>query len=205
MNDVAETKPARIFVGLKIGPDIASRLAADVAELRKTPARLVAPADIHLTLVAPWQEVSIDRAIERLRQVVGGYTPFPLKLRHLGYGPQRRRPNLLWVDCSATDEIVALRHALLQVFGQEDNRPFRPHVTLARIPAGERSFVRRHPIDKDLDFVQPVQTVELFQSPSPGATGYQILASLELGKREAAAADVPTIRHSRLISYSSHE
>jgi hypothetical protein len=42
-----------------------------------------------------------------------------------------------------------------------------------------------------LQFLRKVQTVELFQSPPPGATGYQILASLELGKQEAAATDVP--------------
>jgi RNA 2',3'-cyclic 3'-phosphodiesterase len=93
----------------------------------------------------------------------------------------------LWVDCAATDEMAALRDALMQAFGQQDGRPFRPHVTLVRIRQGQRSVARRHPIDKALNLEQMVQTVELFRSPPRGATGYQILASLELGKRNAAA------------------
>ena len=101
------------------------------------------------------------------------FAPFSLKFHHIGYGPQARRPSLLWVDCAATDEFAALRNSLMQAFGQEDSRPFRPHVTLARIRDGERSAARRHPIDKDLDLVQMVRTIELFQSPPPGATGYR--------------------------------
>lgn len=184
MNDSAgaQTRPARVFVGLKISPVIAGQLLSHISELKLTRARLVVPADIHLTLVPPWPEVSIDHAVERLIDATGGFAPFALKLEHLGYGPQPRRPNLLWVDCAATDEITALHHALMQAFGQQDSRPFRPHITLARIREKQQSFARKHPIDKNLDFVQPVQTVELFQSPPPGATGYQILASIMLGR-----------------------
>lgn len=188
MNDNSEARPARVFVGLKISPDLADQLAALASELKETRARLVAAADIHLTLVPPWQEISVDQAVARLRQVVGMFTPFPLQLQHLGYGPHSKRPSLLWVDCAATAEIVKLRDALMHVFGQEDSRPFRPHLTLARIRAAESGFARKHPIDKDLNLVQPVRTVELFQSPPPGATGYRILASVELGGAHVGTA-----------------
>lgn len=191
MNNGAETEAARIFVGLKISPEIAARLSAHTAELKGTRARLVGSADIHLTLVPPWREVSIDRTIDRLHRVAGAYNPFSLNLHHLRYGPRPRQPSVLWVDCLATEEMTALRHALMQAFGQEDSRPFRPHVTLARIRTVGQSFLRRHPIDKDLNFTQTVRTVELFRSPPPGAAGYQILASAELGKG-TAADDVPT-------------
>jgi RNA 2',3'-cyclic 3'-phosphodiesterase len=103
---------ARIFVGLKINSDVADQLAALAGELRGTFARLVAVSDIHMTLVPPWQEVSPDEAVGRLRQVAGMFTPFSLKFLHLGYGPHPRRPNLLWVDCAATDEVAALRNSL---------------------------------------------------------------------------------------------
>ena len=191
MNEGAETKPARIFVGLKISPQIAGVLATQTSELKEARVRLIAPADIHLTLVPPWQEGSIDQAVERLRRVAGMFKPFALTFQHLGYGPQPRRPNLLWADCAATDDITTLRDALMQAFGQQDSRPFRPHVTLVRIREGQRSVARRHPIDRALNLEQMVQTVELFRSPPPGATGYQILASLELGNRDATVVDIP--------------
>ena len=205
MNDESETRRARIFVGLKVNSDIADQLAALVGELRGTRARLVSASDIHVTLVPPWQETSLDQAIGSLRKVAGPFTPFSLKFLRLRYGPQPRRPNLLWVDCAATDEITALRNSLMRAFGQEGNRPFRPHVTLARIRDGERSFARRHPIDRDLDLVQMVKTIELFQSPPPGATGYQVLASVELRGRAGAAEMPPGYDYSRLISNSSQE
>jgi 2'-5' RNA ligase len=206
MNDESETRLARIFVGLKINSDIADQLAALAGELRGTRARLVATSDIHLTLVPPWQEVSLDQAIGSLRKVAGMFAPFSLKFHHLGYGPQPRRPSLLWVDCAATEEFAALRDSLMQAFGQEDSRPFRPHVTLARIRDAERSFARRHPIDKDLDLVQMARTVELFQSPPLGATGYRVVASVELRRPDAGTTEMPLgFDHSRLISNSSQE
>ncbi len=186
MNDGAEPKPARVFVGLKIAADIADQLAALAAELRETPARLVAPSDIHLTLVPPWQEGAIEQAIERLRGVAGLFAPMSLKFEHLGYGPHPRRPRLLWADCAATEALAALRAALMLAFAQSDERPFRPHVTLARIRDAQPGLPRKHPIDRDLNFTQAVRTVELFQSPPPGTRGYRVLASVELGAARAA-------------------
>jgi 2'-5' RNA ligase len=200
-----QARPVRMFVGLKIDPDIASQLAALSAELKDTSVRRVAPADIHLTLVPPWREASIDQAIERLRHAAGALTSFPLKFQHLGYGQHPRRPTLVWVDCAATDAVAVLRNTLMQAFGQEDSRPFRPHVTLARIRSGDRSFPRKHPIDKDLNLGQAVRSVELFQSPPPGATGYQILASAQLAEADSAADRPPFPGYNRLSSNSSQE
>jgi 2'-5' RNA ligase len=123
------------------------------------------------------------------------FAPFSLKFQHLGYGPQPERPRLLWAVCTATDEIAALRLALMQAFGQTDARPFRPHVTVARIRAAEHDFARRHPIDRCLDFVQLVRTIELFRSPPPGATGYHILASIDLDSPRASAVSDALINH----------
>jgi len=207
MTDEFRTRPVRVFVGLRIGPEIADQLAALADQLKGTRARLVATSDIHLTLVPPWQEASPERAVGRLCRVASMFKPFLLSLCHIGYGPQPRRPNLLWVDCAATDELGALRNSLVQAFGQEETRPFRPHVTLARLREGGQNFARRYPIDKDLDLAQSVQTIELFQSPPAGATGYRVLASAELGKPQAdTAADTASdFDHSRLISNSSQE
>jgi RNA 2',3'-cyclic 3'-phosphodiesterase len=182
-------KPARIFVGSKIEPQIADQFATFAASLKGDRARLVASRDMHVTLVPPWQETSIEHAIGRLRQVVRAFAPFTIEFRHVGYGPQPGRPNLVWVECAVSDEILALRAALMQNFGQEESRAFRPHVTLARIRAMERNVARKHPIDCDLELAQAVRTIELFQSPPPGKTGYQVLASVELGKPHISAAE----------------
>ena len=170
----------RVFVGLKIAPAIASELAQFAAALERPLARPVAPADIHLTLVPPWNETSIPDAIVKLSRVATAFAAFPLPFRHVGYGPHLRRPRLLWAECAANDEVCALRTALLEAFRQTNERPFLPHVTLARIRAYASAIARKHPIDQPLSLTQHVESIELFQSPPQGESGYRVLASLRL-------------------------
>jgi RNA 2',3'-cyclic 3'-phosphodiesterase len=170
----------RVFIGIRIAPEIASQLAKFAAVLPSPPVRPVAPADIHLTLVPPWNEASIADAVAKLGGVATRFGAFSLVFQHVGYGPQQRRPRLLWVDCAASDEIVALRNALLERFGAVEERPFLPHVTLARIRSKGPSIAKNHPIDEPLSLAQHVESIELFQSPPPGGSGYSVLASLKL-------------------------
>jgi 2'-5' RNA ligase len=174
-------RPVRVFVALKMAPGIADELAQIARELERSSVRLIAPADIHLTLVPPWNEVSIPDAAGRLRRVADRFCDFTLEFRHVGYGPEPRRPRFLWAECAAGPELSQLRARLLLAFEQTDERPFRPHVTLARLRGSGAAIARKYPIDRDLVLTQRVGSVELMQSPSPGGSGYKVLALLRLG------------------------
>ena len=184
IDGVSETatgiRPVRIFVALRISPDIALALAQYGRDLEQFSVRPVAPADIHLTLVPPWNEVSPAEAVEKLRRVVDRFCPFTLTFRHVGYGPEPKRPRFLWAECVASKEIAEFRVALIQAFGQADERPFRPHVTLARLRDKGRAIARKHPLDQDLALTQRIESIELMQSPPPDGSGYKILASVPL-------------------------
>jgi RNA 2',3'-cyclic 3'-phosphodiesterase len=182
------TPPVRLFAGLAVAPDIARELVKLAACLEGPSIRLVAPADVHVTLLPPWREASVPAAIEKLRVAVCACEAFWLVFQHIGYGPEPGRPRMLWVDCAAGQEIIVLRTSLLQAYGQTDERPFRPHITLARIRDKGGRIARRHPIDRELSFRQRIETVELFQSPPPGEAGYRMIASVRLGK---AGHDIP--------------
>lgn len=177
----------RVFVGIKVAPQTASQLVQYAAALETPLVRPVAAADIHLTLVPPWNEneTSIPDALAKLARVAAKFGVFPLIFQHVGYGPQPRRPRLLWVECAVTDTIAALHTALLEVFGQTDERPFHPHVTLARIRAGGSAVARNYPIDRSLGLTQRVESVEFFQSPPLGGSGYHVLASSRLAENPA--------------------
>jgi 2'-5' RNA ligase len=181
-------RPARIFVALRIAPEIAQELAQYGRGLEQFSVRPVSPADIHLTLVPPWSEASIADAIEKLRHVADRFSRFALAFGHIGYGPEPKRPRFLWADCVASKELAEFRASLLQAFGQVDERPFRPHVTLARLRDKGRVIARKHPLDQDLALTQRVETVELMQSPPPGERGYKVLASLPLGENLDSAS-----------------
>lgn len=188
-----KTPPAgmRVFIGVKIAPDIADQLVRAAKELREEHVKIVASGDIHLTLVPPWNETSIGDAIEKLRVGVSSFSPFVLEFQHLNYGPALKRPRLLWAECAAPDELTALRGALLHLFNQSDDRPFLPHVTLARLRGNGAAIARRHPIDRKLSFTQAITSVELFRSPPPGATGYQIVASAPLTEAASSGLGPP--------------
>jgi 2'-5' RNA ligase len=173
-------RPARIFVALRILPDIALTLARYAHGLEQFSVRPVAPVDIHLTLVPPWNELSTDDSVEKLHRVADRFCPFTLIFRHVGYGPEPRHPRFLWAECVGSNELADLRTSLLQAFGQADERPFHPHVTLARLRDKGRAIARKHPLDQDLTLTQPIESIELMQSPPPGASGYKVLASVPL-------------------------
>jgi 2'-5' RNA ligase len=170
----------RLFAGVKIAPVIAEELARIAQELDRPDVRPAAIDDIHLTLVPPWNERSPSQAVGTLWLVTERFNAFTLTIQHVGYGPDRHWPRLLWADCLATEELVRLRAALLDAFGQKDKRPFHPHVTLARIRGNGRAIARKHPIDLPLSLTQRVKSVQLFQSPSPNEQGYRVLASAHL-------------------------
>jgi RNA 2',3'-cyclic 3'-phosphodiesterase len=174
-------RPPRVFIGLKIAPEVAQRLAEIAQPLRGDGVRLVPESDIHLTLVPPWNEPDLAGEAEKLRKAIGGFGCFSLTFEYLRYGPTLRHPHLLWVECTATRKLAELRAALLAAHGQMDERPFRPHVTLARIPKNGRTIARKNPLDRTLSFTQQVTAIELFRSPPKGPGGYKVLASLSLG------------------------
>ena len=80
--------PMRVFVGLRIAPEISHALAQDSRILEQSSVRLVAPADIHLTLVPPWNETSIQDVAVRLGTVAKGFCPLSLTFTRLRYGPR---------------------------------------------------------------------------------------------------------------------
>jgi len=182
-------QPVRIFVAVKIAPAIADELAKVARGLERFPVRLVASADIHLTLVPPWNETSIPNAVEKLRRVAANFEAFALLIQRIRYGPEPKRPRFLWAECAAGQEVADLRAALLRTFSQPDERPFLPHVTLARLRDKGPAIARKHVIDQNLSLAQQVESIELMQSPLPGERGYKVLASLKLSKSPKMRSD----------------
>ena len=179
-NERSVANTARVFVGIKIAPEIAQVLAQRARFIESHPSRFVPCEDIHLTLLSPWDETCLPETIEKLRAASSGLEPFTLAFTRLSYWPSPDRPRLLCAECTPTDELKALQSALLSAFGQKNDRPFEPHVTLARMQKGGRGAAGESQTDQELSFVQSVDSVQLFKSPTQAGEGYQILASFPL-------------------------
>jgi 2'-5' RNA ligase len=185
-------KGPRVFVGLKMAPAIAQELAQCAHRRERAPSRFVPCEDIHLTLVPPWNENSIADVVDKLRATSSKLAPFPLAFTHLSYWPNHRRPRLLCVECTPTAELAALQSDLLEVLSQSNDRPFKPHVTLARLKRDAKPASAKSALDQDLALKQSIGTVELFQSPKPPAKGYTVLASVPLSAGHSGAGLAPS-------------
>lgn len=113
-----------------------------VFQRQALPLRWVKPEHVHLTLqflgnVAPEQIAHIGRAIARAG---AGQSPFTVLVRGLGCFPTLSRPRVLWMGLDPHHALLQLQQRLAAEltflgFASED-RPFHPHLTLARMQQG---------------------------------------------------------------------
>ena len=96
------------------------------------------PEGIHLTLKF-LGETAAEKS-ESVRAALSGvHSPSPIRIRIAGWGffPSERRPRVLWAGVEAGPELAELASAIegvLEPLGiPAEEKPFRPHLTLARL------------------------------------------------------------------------
>jgi 2'-5' RNA ligase len=90
---------------------------------------------LHLTLVFLGEpSEAVREGLEaRVRAVVAPHSPFSLRLRGAGSFATARAPAVLWLGVEgALGELAALQRALSQALQADLDRPYVPHLTLAR-------------------------------------------------------------------------
>ncbi|ACH37138.1 2',5' RNA ligase [Citrifermentans bemidjiense Bem] len=140
----------RLFVAI----DLPEEIKASLSQLScaVTGARWVAPSEIHLTLrfigdVDPQTVSKIEKALSAVQ-----FPSFPLRVAGVGHFPARGYPRVLWVGLEPHPELIALQQRIesaLQPAGvSPEDRPFSPHITLARLketpPAAVAAFESLH-------------------------------------------------------------
>ena len=131
----------RLFVAVEIAPDIRERLTHFMAErkLEMPNARFVRPEGLHVTLkflgeVAETKLASLTTALAEIHE-----DSFSLTLRGTGFFPNQKRPRIFWVGLHSDPEAAlsnlaaSVDHACAQLGFAPEERPYQPHVTLARL------------------------------------------------------------------------
>jgi 2'-5' RNA ligase len=185
----------RVFIAAEIPPTIHEALAALMGELKKEipGPRWVRPQGIHLTLRFLGEVAQSDLARlgdELARRVPGSVDPFTVGLEGLGVFPEKGRPRVLWVGLAEPggglmklQSIVegAVEAAALPGVKKEE-RPYRPHLTLARFgegrpPSGLAQALSARQGHSWGRF--EVSSICLFQSLlKPGGAEYRVLKEL---------------------------
>jgi len=103
------------------------------------PWRWVTPEQIHLTLrfLGNVPDESVPSLLQALKQAVQDQTAFPLRARGLGCFPHPARARVLWVGLDDPGPALGRLHerlaaALMPLGFPPEDRPFHPHLTLAR-------------------------------------------------------------------------
>jgi 2'-5' RNA ligase len=150
----------RAFLAVELGEDLRKRMALAQEDLRQLLDRKasrevriawVRPASIHLTIkfLGDIDEQLVEPLREGILRAVAGHRAIHVPIERLGCFPRPQQPKVLWVGASDRWEqgeeagrlqsLHAAVEACCRSFGfAREERPFSPHLTLARVKAGER-------------------------------------------------------------------
>jgi 2'-5' RNA ligase len=135
----------RLFVAIDLPTEVRATLTDVQHDLQRDPAlarlRWVRPEAIHLTLkflgeTPAERRAEIESAVDR---AVRDISPFELHLGRLGTFGSSKSPRVLWVDIAGDVETLAKLQSQVEAeigplgFPGEE-RPYSPHLTLARVP-----------------------------------------------------------------------
>lgn len=128
----------RTFVAIELPEEIREKARESQEILKRSGGKLaiVDPANLHVTVkfLGEVDPALIEPIIEALR--VASADPFEMTIGHAVCNPPRR-PRVIWCDVTDQGESAALArqvdNLLLPLGFRRENRPFRPHVTLARV------------------------------------------------------------------------
>ena len=150
----------RAFLAVEPSQELRAELALVQQELkhgiepelkRDTRISWVQPAKIHLTMkfLGDMDEQVIDPLHRALEQVIGNRIVMNVPLERLGAFPRPHSPRVMWVgppenwergaEAKRVTEIQSvIEQACEGLSFLREAKPFSPHLTLARIKAGER-------------------------------------------------------------------
>lgn len=140
----------RLFVALDLPEEIKEHLAALIERLRPAARLRWSPAcNLHITtkFIGEWRQERLAELSDALSLVRGA--PITICVRGLGWFPNPHHPRVFWAGVHAPAELAELAQAtdkaLAKLGVRKEDRPFAPHLTLARIPeeAGLAELRRR--------------------------------------------------------------
>ena len=143
----------RSFIAIELPEEAKEGLARLRKELERDEHKFVkwvGPGGIHLTLkfLGNIPSKRVTEITEAIKEAAQGISPFHLEISGLGAFPSLRQARVLWVGIGGeVDKLSRLQQnidsALAALGFAKEERPFVPHLTLARIREGASPPERR--------------------------------------------------------------
>ena len=185
----------RTFIAINVPPAVLDTITRIQTRFKSLGLRAswVKPGNIHLTLkfLGDTDPDRIPGIQYTLTETLASFSRFQLSLDSAGVFPDTKNPRVLWLGLK--DEEGALKtlqsdieNALQSIGFPREQRPFSPHVTLARI----KSSKGKKQLKDELDAVNPkginthpfdVGEIHLYESQlTPKGSIYTVLANFKL-------------------------
>lgn len=167
----------RAFIAVELDATLRSSIARTQDHLKQSLAKAfpavrlqwVRPESIHLTLkfLGSIEEQQVSEIQQALRSALHGRPPFAVEVGGVGVFPDLRAPRVLWLGLSGPENASAdqqdigqlaaeVDHALGTIGFPPEDRPFSPHLTLARIKDRSREVGKAL---QDLGLLKPALQV----------------------------------------------
>jgi 2'-5' RNA ligase len=186
----------RLFVGIDVGPDVRREAARAIDELKRRVDRVaprarvswVRPERLHITVrfIGHVDQPVAARIGAALASPLA-VPPFDLVIATTGSFPPRRPPRVLWAGIAAgVDPLRAVEREVAArldpLVPSDENRPYSPHLTLARIkePGGMRAADVFEGLEDAVFGVARVGAVTLFESRMSAEPAYVALGRTSL-------------------------
>ena len=182
----------RLFIAINFNDDIKEELENNIEDLRDEAKRgnFSLTDNLHLTLafIGELDKRNLQTVKDAMIYAVSNfeYGPFEISLGDFGRFKGRRGGEYLyWRGLSDSKELKQLQRSLVKQLEYldipVDNKPFRPHITLARSCTLYEDFDEEYYRDGLFDEQMTVRPIELMQSEViNGRTVYTTIYSLDI-------------------------
>jgi len=153
----------------------------------------VKPENCHITLkfLGETQTETVPEICRAVENTLKGERIFSIKLSEFGCFPCIKKAQVLWLSFTDTDNglkrIAEKINCSLENFGyKKEKRPFRPHMTIARVRrnAGSRNFesIKNEFLKKMYNDYIKIDIITFFESIlTPDGPVYKVLYKIPLG------------------------
>ncbi len=169
----------RLFTGIDLPNTTKERLDALITRLRSTAHVKWSPAyNLHITtkFIGEWKKEQLRDLVDKLKTVpVSG--PVTIDIRGLGWFPNPHSPRVFWAAVNASPTLAELAQATDSACSElgiaAEQRPYSPHLTLARIKEPVPLNALRNAIAKleSVDFGEFTPACYFLYLSEPGPRG----------------------------------
>ncbi len=135
----------RIFIGIDLDHEVRARISRFLEGVQEfaPEARWVRPESLHITLkfIGEQKTEQVDAIAEYLRRIEG--SAFEIRAAGYGFFPTAKAARVFWIGIQSGSQLAELAEkidaATAELGVAPEDRPYSPHLTLARAGGGRKS------------------------------------------------------------------